>query len=228
MVKEITVALAGNPNSGKTTVFNNLTGARQHVGNWPGVTVEKKEGNRSYQGYNIRVVDLPGVYSLTAYSPDEVVARNFIVEEKPDAVVDIVDASNLERNLYLAVQLLEMGARLIVALNMMDEADSRKYRIDVEELSRLLGAPVVPMVANRNQGTEELLKKVIKVAEKEVHVKGLVINYGREVEEEIASLEKLISQDGELSQKYSPRWLAVKLLERDEEITKKFKKVKVG
>jgi len=105
LAKRITVALAGNPNSGKTTVFNNLTGSHQHVGNWPGVTVEKKEGSCSYQGYNVRVVDLPGVYSLTAYSPDEVVARNFIVEEKPDAVVDIVDASNLERNLYLAVQL---------------------------------------------------------------------------------------------------------------------------
>jgi small GTP-binding protein len=228
MAKEITIALAGNPNSGKTTVFNNLTGARQHVGNWPGVTVEKKEGRSSYQGYNIRVVDLPGVYSLTAYSPDEVVARNFIVEEKPDVVVDIVDASNLERNLYLVVQLLEMGARLIVALNMMDEADSRKYRIDVEELSRLLAAPVVPMVANHNQGTEELLKKIIKVAEKEIPVEGLVINYGREVEEEIASLEKLISEDRELSEKYPPRWLAVKLLERDEDITKKFNEAKVG
>jgi len=228
MVKKITIALAGNPNSGKTTVFNNLTGARQHVGNWPGVTVEKKEGDRSYQGYNIKVVDLPGVYGLTAYSPDEVVARNFIVEEKPDAVVDIVDASNLERNLYLAVQLLEMGARLIVALNMMDEAGSRKYRINVEELSRLLGAPVVPMVANRNEGTEELLGKIIKVAEKKIEVKGLVINYGQEAEEEIAKLEKLISQDGELSGKYPPRWLAVKLLEGDEDITKKFKEVKVG
>jgi len=228
MAKEIIVALAGNPNSGKTTVFNNLTGARQHVGNWPGVTVEKKEGSCNYKGYSIKVVDLPGVYSLTAYSPDEVVARNFIVEEKPDAVVDIVDASSLERNLYLAVQLLEMGARLIVALNMMDEADSRNYRIDVEGLSHLLGAPVVPMVANRNRGTEELLEEIIKVAEKEVEVKELVISYGQEVEEEIARLERLISQDGELSSKYSPRWLAVKLLEGDEEIVKKFKDVKAG
>ena len=228
MAKKIIIALAGNPNSGKTTVFNNLTGARQHVGNWPGVTVEKKEGTCSYKGYNIKVVDLPGVYSLTAYSPDEVVARNFIVEEKPDAVVDIVDAANLERNLYLAVQLLEMGARLIVALNMMDEANSRNYRINVEGLSRLIGAPVVPMVAKRNQGTMELLERIVEVAENKAQVKELVINYGREAEEEIAKLERLISQDGEFSRKYSSRWLAVKLLEGDEEVIKKFKEVKVG
>ncbi len=228
MAKEITIALAGNPNSGKTTVFNNLTGARQHVGNWPGVTVEKKEGRCSYKGYSIKVVDLPGVYSLTAYSPDEVVARNFIVEEKPDVVVDIVDGTNLERNLYLAIQLPEMGARLIVALNMMDEANSRDYHIDVECLSHLLGTPVVPMVANRDKGTNELLEEIIKVIENKVQVKELVINYGREAEEEITKLEKLISQNGELCRKYSPRWLAVKLLEGDEEIIKKFKEVKFG
>ena len=228
MAKEITIALAGNPNSGKTTVFNNLTGARQHVGNWPGVTVEKKEGRCSYKGYSIKVVDLPGVYSLTAYSPDEVVARNFIVEGKPDVVVDIVDGTNLERNLYLAIQLPEMGARLIVALNMMDEANSRDYHIDVECLSHLLGTPVVPMVANRDKGTNELLEEIIKVIENKVQVKELVINYGREAEEEITKLEKLISQNGELCRKYSPRWLAVKLLEGDEEIIKKFKEVKFG
>jgi ferrous iron transport protein B len=227
MAKEIIIGLAGNPNSGKTTVFNNLTGARQHVGNWPGVTVEKKEGSCSYNGYSIKVVDLPGVYSLTAYSPDEVIARNFILEEKPDVVVDIVDASNLERNLYLVIQLLEMGAWVIVALNMMDEADSRKYRIDVEGLSRLLRAPVVPMVANRNRGTVELFDEIVKVAENKARVKGLKVEYGREVEEEISKLEKLISQS-ELSSKYSPRWLAVKLLERDEEIIRKFKEVEHG
>ncbi len=222
MAKEITIALAGNPNSGKTTVFNNLTGARQHVGNWPGVTVEKKEGSCSYQGYSIKVVDLPGVYSLTAYSLDEVIARNFVVEEKPDVVVDIVDASNLERNLYLAIQLLEMGAWLIIALNMMDQADSRGYVIDVPRLSQLMGVPVVPMAANRNRGTEELLREIVNVAEKKTQVKGLRIEYGREVEKEIANLEKLISQT-ELSQNYSPRWLAVKLLEEDEEIIRKFR-----
>lgn len=219
--KEITIALAGNPNSGKTTVFNNLTGAKQHVGNWPGVTVEKKEGNLSFKGYNIRVVDLPGVYSLTAYSLDEVIARNFVVDENPDVVVDIVDASNLERNLYLAVQLLEMGAKLVVALNMMDVAQSRGYQIDVAELSRLLGAPVVPMVATRHQGTQELLETIVCVAEDKIQVKGLRLNYGREMEDEIAKLEKIIATDSRF-QGYSPRWLAVKLLEEDEEIIKKF------
>ena len=225
--KEITVALVGNPNSGKTTVFNNLTGARQHVGNWPGVTVEKKEGSCSHNGYSIKVVDLPGVYSLTAYSLDEVVARNFVVDEKPDVVVDIVDASNLERNLYLTVQLLEMGARVIIALNMMDEAESSRHQIDADSLSREIGAPVMPMVANRNRGTDELLKEIINVVEKKDEVKGIKLEYGREIKEEIDKLEKLISETV-LSQKYSPRWLAVKLLENDEEVIKKFKEVKSG
>ena len=227
MAKEITIALAGNPNSGKTTVFNNLTGARQHVGNWPGVTVEKKEGSCSQGGYSIKVVDLPGVYSFTAYSPDEVIARDFILEEKPDAVVDIVDASNLERNLYLTVQLLEMGARVIVALNMMDQADSRDYRIDIAGLSHLLGVPVIPLVASRNKGTMELLNEIVKIAENKTKVAGLKVEYGREVEGELDKLGKLISQH-KLASKYSPRWLAVKLLEGDEEIIKKFKEVEVA
>ena len=218
MVKELTIALAGNPNSGKTTVFNNLTGARQHVGNWPGVTVEKKEGSCSYQGHHIRVVDLPGVYSLTAYSPDEVIARNFIVEGKPDAVVDIVDASNLERNLYLAVQILEMGAPLIIALNMMDMAESRRYRIDVDALAQEIGAPVVPMVANRNRGTDELLKEIVNVFEGKGSQKKIKLYYGSEMEEHINELEALISRDEELSNQFAPRWLAIKLLEEDKEV----------
>jgi small GTP-binding protein len=219
--KEITIALAGNPNSGKTTVFNNLTGARQHVGNWPGVTVEKKEGSCNYQEYHIKVVDLPGVYSLTAYSPDEVIARNFIVDEKPGAVVDIVDASNLERNLYLAVQILEMGAPLIIALNMMDMAESRRYRIDVEALAHEIGAPVVPMVANHNRGTDELLREVVNVFEGKANKKKIKFYYGSELEEHINELEALISDDEELSRQFSPRWLAIKLIEDDKEIIQK-------
>ena len=222
MTEEITIALVGNPNSGKTTLFNNLTGAHQHVGNWPGVTVEKKEGRLEYQGYHIKVVDLPGVYSLTAYSLDEVIARDFVVDEKPQVVVDVVDASSLERSLNLTVQLLEMGAPVLVALNMMDEAESKGYSIDVAHLSHLLGVPVVPMMANRNRGTVELLAQIVAVAKKKAETKPLKIEYGRELEEEISHLENLISQTG-LSQRYPPRWLAVKLLEGDEEIVKKFR-----
>lgn len=218
MVKELTIALAGNPNSGKTTVFNNLTGSRQHVGNWPGVTVEKKEGSCDYQGYHIRVVDLPGVYSLTAYSPDEVIARDFIVEGKPDAVVDVVDASNLERNLYLTVQILEMEAPLVIALNMMDMAESREYQIDVDSLAQQIGAPVVPMVANRNRGTDELLKAIVNVFEGRGSGKKIKLYYGSEMEEHVNGLEELISRDEELSHRFPPRWLAIKLLEEDEEV----------
>jgi small GTP-binding protein len=225
--KEITVALAGNPNSGKTTVFNNLTGARQHVGNWPGVTVEKREGKCSFKGYSIKVVDLPGVYSLTAYSLDEVVARDFVVDTRPDVVVDVVDASNLERNLYLAIQLLEMEANLVLALNMMDVAESRGYQINIEELSRLLGTPVVSMVAARGQGTRELLQTIVDVAEGSKRVNGISLQYGRDVEEEITKLEKLISGKP-LAAGYSPRWLAVKLLEEDEEVIRKVRQAQVG
>jgi small GTP-binding protein len=222
--QEITIALAGNPNSGKSTVFNNLTGARQHVGNWPGVTVEKKEGFCTFQGRRIRVVDLPGVYSLTAYSLDEVIARDYVVDENPDVVVDVVDASNLERNLYLTIQLLEMKAKLVVALNMMDIAESREYRINLPALSVLLGAPVIPLVAARNQGTQELLKAIIGVADGSITVSGINVQYGHDVETEIAKLEKLISRNS-LAGVYSPRWLAVKLLENDREIAEKVRQV---
>jgi small GTP-binding protein len=226
MKKKITIALAGNPNSGKTTVFNNLTGARQHVGNWPGVTVEKKEGSCSYKDYNVNVVDLPGVYSLTAYSLDEVVARDFIIEGKPDVVIDVVDASNMERNLYLAVQLLEMHVKLVVALNMMDVAESRGYQIDIARLSGLIGAPVVPLVAARNEGTQELLAAVIDVVEGNVTADGISLQYGHDIEEEITKLEKVIV-DKLPAGDYSPRWLSVKLLEEDEEIIGKIRQARV-
>jgi ferrous iron transport protein B len=221
MAKKITVALAGNPNAGKTTVFNNLTGAHQHVGNWPGVTVEKKEGSYRYGGYQVRVVDLPGVYSLTAYSPDEVVARSFILEGKPDIVVDIVDASNLERNLYLTVQLIELETNLVVALNMMDIAQSRGYQIDVDSLARELGAPVVPMVAKNKEGNKGLLQAIVDAFEGRTEIEKAKLFYGNELEEHIKELETLIAQDEELSQRFPPRWLAIKLLEEDREVLEK-------
>ncbi len=221
MAKKITVALAGNPNAGKTTVFNNLTGAHQHVGNWPGVTVEKKEGDYSYQGYRVRVVDLPGVYSLTAYSPDEVVARNFILEGKPDIVVDIVDASNLERNLYLTIQLIELETNLVVALNMMDIAQSRDYQIDIDSLARELGAPVVPMVAKNKESNKGLLQAIVAAFEGRTEIEKAKLFYGNELEEHIKELETLIAQDEELSQRFPPRWLAIKLLKEDREVLEK-------
>jgi len=218
MAKKITIALAGNPNAGKTTVFNNLTGAHQHVGNWPGVTVEKKEGSYRYGGYQVRVVDLPGVYSLTAYSPDEVVARNFILEGAPDVVVDVIDASNLERNLYLTIQLIELETNLVVALNMMDIAQSRDYQIDVDSLARELGAPVVPMVAKSKEDNKGLLQAIIAAFESRTGIEKVKIFYGNELEEHIKELEALITQDEELSQRFPPHWLAIKLLEEDQEV----------
>jgi ferrous iron transport protein B len=146
VLKKITVAIAGNPNSGKTTIFNMLTGTRQHVGNYPGVTVEKKEGLCRYKGYEITFVDLPGTYSLTAYSIEELIARNFIIDEQPDVVVDIVDASNIERNLYLATQLIEMNVPLVLAFNMSDIAKQKGMVFDIEQLSKLLQSPIVLVI----------------------------------------------------------------------------------
>ena len=162
----IKVALAGNPNSGKSTVFNALTGSRQHVGNWPGKTVERKFGHFSHYGYSIEVTDLPGAYSLAAFSEEESIARDFILEKRADIVVAVVDASNLERNLYLVTQILELQARLIVVLNMSDKAEKLGYEIDVNELSDLLaGVPVIKMVAIRGEGIEELRDTIGSFAE---------------------------------------------------------------
>lgn len=165
MAKQFTLALTGNPNSGKSTVFNALTGAHQHVGNWPGKTVEKKEGLCKRDGYEIQVVDLPGTYSLTAYSLEEVIAQDYLLHETPDVVIDVVDAANLERNLYLAVQLLELGVNLVIALNMSDIANSRGLRIDTEKLSQgLSGTPVVRTVASKGEGIDTLLEAAIQAA----------------------------------------------------------------
>ncbi|MCK4326126.1 ferrous iron transport protein B [bacterium] len=223
MEKESTIALAGNPNSGKTTVFNNLTGARQHVGNYPGVTVEKKEGKLKYKDQDINVVDLPGTYSLTAYSIDEVVARDFVIEEKPDVVIDIVDASNLERNLYLATQFMELGVPLVIALNMSDIAKARGQQVNNQRLSELLGVPLIPTVAKRKEGTKELIDEAVKVAEGKEDLRKVTVSYGKEIEEEILKIEHVLKKDKALLEKYPARWLTVKLLESDIEVQKKVK-----
>lgn len=167
MVKKYTIALAGNPNAGKSTIFNALTGARQHVGNWPGKTVEKKEGVWQQDGLEFKVVDLPGTYSLTAYSLEEIIARDYIVDENPDLVVIVIDAANLERNLYLAVQIIEMGAKVLIALNMSDIAESRGMKIDIDKLSQGLGIKAVPTVACRRCGIDELKQAIIEETNQE-------------------------------------------------------------
>ncbi|MBO8128363.1 MAG: ferrous iron transport protein B [Peptococcaceae bacterium] len=208
------VALAGNPNVGKTCIFNNLTGARQHVGNWPGVTVEKKEGYFVYNGEKVRVVDLPGIYSLGAYSEDEVVARNYLLSGDAGVVINIIDASNLERNLYLTVQMLEMGTNVVAALNMVDEAEVRGIKVNTDKLARILGIPVVPTVAPKKRGMAELVAAAMQETMKSREP--LKILYGKEVEEELAKLEALIDKHPMLTAKLSSRWLAVKLLEGDD------------
>ncbi len=215
--KEILVALAGNPNSGKTTVFNLLTGARHHVGNYPGVTVEKVEGRRLYNGYTLNIVDLPGTYSLTAYSTEELVTRNFIFDEHPDVVVDVLDASNIERHLYLATQLMEMRVPLVLALNMSDIAKSHGLEFDLPMLERLLGARIVPMVASKGQGDTALMEAIVQTAAQSAPV-GVVIPYGRDIEAELAKIESLLAGRKELIERYGSRWTALKLLENDTEV----------
>ncbi len=216
----LTIALAGNPNSGKTSIFNSLTGTRQHVGNYPGVTVERKEGTCRYNKMLIRVVDLPGTYSLTAYSIEEVVARNVIIDEHPDVVVDILDASNLERNLYLAVQLMELGTPLLLAFNMSDIAQRRGIGFDLDKLSSLLNCPIIPTVGHKRIGINALLEAVIVQGQKKKRRVPLTLDYGKEIEQErdrIASLlqAKSLTLDG-----FERSWVALKLLEQDKEIHK--------
>lgn len=222
MREKFVVALAGNPNAGKTTIFNALTGARQHVGNWPGVTVEKKEGSLKHKGKHVHVVDLPGTYSLTAFSLEEIIARNFIVDEGPDIVINVVDASNLERNLYLTVQLLEMGCKVVIALNMIDVATSRGININAAELADLFGAPVIATNGKRGIGLEELLDTVISEASDPEAQKDLLsLNYGFEIEEELDKIEFELDKSKIDDKFLSNRWLAIKLLEGDSEISKK-------
>jgi len=217
--KTIRIALCGNPNAGKTCIFNELTGSRQHVGNWAGVTVSKKSGSVQYGDYNIEIIDLPGTYSLTAYSMEEIIARDYIIKEKPDVVVNVVDASNLERNLYLTSQLIELESRVVLVLNMSDEAKHRGIEIDKQKLGVLLGMPVVETVGNRGTGLQEVLKEVVAVSEhKEPLTRHLHINYGTEVEKEIKKIQTEIRKDPKLTKTYSTRWLSVKLFEHDKQI----------
>ncbi len=212
----LTIALAGNPNSGKTTIFNNITGTRQKVGNWPGVTVAKKEGRIHKYGYDLKIIDLPGTYSLTPFSIEEIVARNYILDERPDVVVDIIDASNLERSLYLATQLRELDCKVLFALNMADLARTRGMKIDGDKLSQLLDVPVVFTVGNKNEGIEILLKQAVKLAETDANTfKKRHVNYSKDIESAIIRLQQFIEEKTDGKPLYKSRWTSIKLLEDD-------------
>jgi ferrous iron transport protein B len=217
--KKLKVALAGNPNSGKTTVFNAITGARQHVGNYPGVTVEKKTGTRSFDGYELEIVDLPGIYSLSPHSAEELVARNFLIEEKPDVVVDIIDSSNLERNLYLAVQLMEMNVPLVLAFNMSDVAASKGLHIDIDQLTQLLKVPIVPTIGTQKKGMELLLKTAVESALNSNDNHHSSISYGKEIDAEIEKIQTVLAQKNGDIPNHLSKWLALKLLEKDDRIS---------
>lgn len=216
-MKTITVAVAGNPNSGKSTLINAIAGTSLQVGNWPGVTVEKKTATLKIDDLTINLVDLPGTYSLSPYTQEEVIARDFLVKEKPDLIIDVVDSTNLERNLYLTVQLLELGIPIIVALNIYDEAKKRGFEFDLEKLEQLLGIKVVPTVATKKEGVTELLALIKKMATELTFPPPKKINYGEDVEEAVKIIEDAIkiSNPGLLG-KYPSKWLALKLLEEDE------------
>ncbi len=227
MNKPYTIAIAGNPNSGKTCIFNNITGAHQHVGNYPGVTVEKKDGSCVHKGVRLNFVDLPGTYSLTAYSTEEVVARNYILNEKPDLIIDVVDASNLERNLYLYVQLAELGIPVMLVFNMIDIAKARGLQFDMPLLSSLLGAPIVETVGSKNKGTHRLLNRIVKVLENKTSMPAPKILYGRYIEQAISVITEKMNELKIVPGEREQRWTAIKLLENDTEVEDQIKSAEI-
>ena len=219
---ELIVGLAGNPNVGKTTVFNRLTGMRQHVGNWPGKTVERAEGHFKHGSYEYDVIDLPGNYALSAHSMEEIVSRDFIVDDDSDVIINVVDAANLERNLYLTVQMMELGANMVMALNMNDFAKKKDHIIDIPLMSELLGFPVIEISAKDGDGFEELLTTVEKQASKPID-SSAKLAYGDELKEHLGDLQSLIEKDSSLLDVPSV-WTAIKLLERDSIVIEKVQK----
>ncbi len=250
---KIRVALIGNPNVGKSVIFNNLTGSKQHTGNWPGKTVEKKSGYYTYKDCEFEVIDLPGVYSLSAMSEDEEVARHYLIDHRPDVVVDILNASQLERNLYLTLLLIEFQVNLVIALNMYDVVEARGDKIDIDALSSHLGAPIVKTSATKKEGMDELKEAILKAVPKglicdiedyatehlpgdlngEDHlhyhprhhhhgqyekIKPPAIKYSKDIEFRLKQIVELVKEDKELFENYPPRWLALRLFEKDESI----------
>lgn len=217
--KVINVALLGNPNCGKTSLFNMVSGAHEHVGNYAGVTVGAKEGSVRYKGYRINIVDLPGTYSLSVYSPEEQYVVRYLREETPDVIVNVVVASNLERNLFLTTELIDMNRSMVIALNMFDELKKENIRLDTDLLGKMLGVPIVPTVASTGMGVHELLNKVIETFEgRAKEVRHIHVRMRPEVEEGVSTLNKVFKQVPEISGHFSPRFLAIKFLEHDPEI----------
>ncbi|MEM2087807.1 MAG: ferrous iron transport protein B [Thermoproteota archaeon] len=220
--RKLVVALAGNANVGKSVIFNYLTRLHQHIGNWPGKTVEKAEGTLHFKGYTVDIVDLPGIYSLSTYSIEESVSRRFIAVEKPDVVINVVDASVLERNLFFTLQLTELETPMVIALNQVDMARKKGIQIDVEKLEKTLGVPVVPTIAVKGVGIFKLLEKAVEIFEGKCEAKPKLVKYGEEVEERIRRLAEAVEENG---LPYPPRYVAIKLLEDDREIEEEVEKV---
>ena len=223
-IKTINVALVGNPNCGKTSLFNFVSGAHERVGNYSGVTVDAKEGHATFYGYKFNIVDLPGTYSLSAYSPEELYVRKQLVEQTPDVIINVIDTSNLERNLYLTTQLIDMHMRMVVALNMFDETEKRGDHVDYDKLSELFGIPMVPTVFTTGRGVDKLFRQIIKTYEgtedSDAHYRHIHINHGHEIENGITEIQEHLKKVPDITNHYSTRYLAIKLLEHDDEVEK--------
>lgn len=217
--RTINVALLGNPNSGKTSLFNIASGSREHVGNYSGVTVDAKSGHMEYNGYRFNIVDLPGTYSLSSYSPEELYVRKYLKDETPDVIVNVVVASNLERNLYLTTQLIDMDRSMVIALNMYDELRRSGAELDVDMLGQMIGVPMVPVVSKTGEGLKQLFDSVISVYEgRNKAVRHIHVNLGKDVERAIDGIKGILKSDAYIGRHFSPRYIAIKLLERDSEI----------
>ncbi|MEG0952192.1 MAG: FeoB small GTPase domain-containing protein, partial [Niameybacter sp.] len=211
------IALVGNPNCGKTTAFNALTGSKAYVGNWPGVTVEKKEGKLRSVKEEATLIDLPGIYSLSPYTPEEVVARNYIIKEQPSLIINIIDASNIERNLYLTHQLVELGRPTLIALNMMDIVEKRGEHIDIKALEKHFGVRVVPISAAKNKGLEELIRLALEVCKQKVKIESKALPFEPAVEVAIQEVMHILEAQN-IEKIYNRRWFALKVLEKDNKI----------
>ncbi len=216
---EINIALVGNPNSGKTTLFNILSHSHEHVGNYSGVTVDAKKASTDWKGYHLNITDLPGTYSITEYSPEELFVRNHIFNDKPDIVINVIDASNLERNLFLTTQLIDMDIKVVIALNMYDELEEKGIDFDYNSLGKMIGIPMIPTVASKGMGLSELQDKIVEVYEDaDPTVRHIHINYGQEIEGSIRTIQNVLWKNASVADRFSSRYLAIKLLEGDKNV----------